>query len=104
MRTNFDGVKVKEIYYKRSRRGKPVASYHSWADLKNRRVVKAVIKFDPILKKYPKYKKAVKQHELTEMKLRARGMSKAEAHNQAFKTEPKLIRGKSDKQLWKEMK
>ncbi len=79
-------------------------SFTSSVDPKTRKIVKIVVKKDPILKKYPKIKKAIMQHELVEIKLRAKKYPKRDAHYYAEQLEPKLIRGKNLKQLWRMMK
>ena len=97
-------IKIKEEYYKHSRRGKAPMSFHAWQDPKTKKITWAKIKKDPIFKKYPKYEAAIKKHELAEIKFREKGESVRSAHLHANKVEPKLTRGKSVRQLWKEMK
>lgn len=108
MKIKIDRSKIKEVYYKRSRPNKPLASYTQTLErYKNKpggKIVKAIIRKDPILKNYPQYEKAVIQHELSEMKLRSKGYSKREAHGLASELEPKLTRGKTVKQNWKELR
>jgi ABC-type arginine transport system ATPase subunit len=96
--------KIVESYYKRSRRGKSLMSFDSSVNPKTKKIVRIAIKKDPIFKKYPKYEKAIVQHELNEAKLRASGIRKWDAHRYAEKLEPKLTRGKTIKQLWSELK
>jgi hypothetical protein len=97
-------MKIIEEYYKHSRRGKALMSFHSSVNPETRKIVKLKIKKDPIFKKYPKHEKALVKHEINEAKLRASGIKKWDAHEYANKLEPKLTRGKSIKQLWKELK
>ncbi len=93
MKINLNCAKVKEEWYKRSRRGKPPMSFTSDIDPATRKIKRIVVKKDPILKKYPRYIKPIMQHELVEAKLRSKGYSEKEAHNLAGELEPKLTRG-----------
>lgn len=104
MRISLKGVTIKEEWYKRSRRGKPPMSFTNYIDSSSGKIKKIVIKKDPILKKYPKYEKAIRQHELVEAKLREQKYSRQDAHYYSEQLEPKLIRGKTLKKLWSEMK
>ena len=95
---------VKEVWYKRSRRNKPIMSYDIVRDKKTKKIVRGIIYKDPILKKYPKHEKAALQHELIEIKLRGKGYSKKESHNYACQLEPKLMRNMTVKQYWNKLK
>lgn len=104
MKINLKGVKIKEEYYKHSRRGKPPMKFSAYLDADTKKIKRIIIKKDPILKKYPKYEDAIRQHELIEAKLRSKGYSVRDSHGYASELEPKLIRHKNLKQLWREMK
>lgn len=95
---------IREVWYKRSRRNKPIASYDLTREKDTLKLVKGVIYKDPILKKYPKHEKAAVQHELIEIRLREKGYSKVEAHNFALRLEPKLMRNKNVRDYWRNLK
>ena len=96
--------KIKEVYFKKIRRGHPPAMYQAWGDGETNRVKKALIKKDPILKKYPKYEKAILGHEYREIKLRSKGMDIKKAHKVARAKEPDWLRVKSLPQMWRDLK
>lgn len=104
MRINLRGVKIEEEWYKRTRRGKPPMTFTSYIDHDTRKIKRIVVKKDPILKKYPKYERAIMQHEMVEAKLRSKRYSKRNAHYFAEQLEPKIIRGMNLKQLWTKLK
>ena len=86
---------ITEQYYKRSRPNQSLAQYEAWRT-KNPAVVKAVIKKDPVLKKYPKIEREAVKHEVRELKLSYttyRDRSKpSKAHNESKSKEPAWLR------------
>lgn len=108
-------VKIKERWYKTSKRGRDLMHYKARGyDTKDGKgkgkkakdgfVTNATIWKDPILKRYPNYAKAIKKHEVVEIKARSRGMTVNQAHHLACSKEPKLIKRLNLKQLWDKMK
>lgn len=100
-KVKIPGVRIKERYFKRTRRGKTPIKYTARGYASNNKVDEVVIYKDPALKKHPKLERAMMSHERTEIRLRSKGMLEPKAHKIAMSKEPKLIRHKSLKQLWK---
>ena len=98
------GVVVKQSYYKRSRPNRPLMWYEAWGRGDGSQVDKVHIHIDPILKKYPDHLKDSFKHEKTEIVLRHRGVSESKAHKVALSKEGNISKGKSLRQLWKELK
>lgn len=108
-------LKITEKWYKRTQRGRVPMRYQcrgyktkdgkgAGKKVKTGWVTDAVIYKDPILKKHPQLEKAIKKHEIDEIKARARGMSLNQAHSYACKREPRIIKGLNVKQFWDKMK
>ena len=97
-------VKIKQQYYKRSRPGKPPIEYRAWGNRRTGEVHRVLIKKDPVLKKHPKLEKDMMKHEMVEIKLRSKGMGVDKAHKIAMSKERKSTKGKTLKQLWRELK
>jgi hypothetical protein len=96
--------KIKEQYFKRTRRGHAPIMYQAWGDRKTNKLTKALIKKDPILKKYPKYEKTMLAHEYREIKLRSKGTNVNKAHKLSRAKEPSWLRKKSLSQMWRDLK
>jgi hypothetical protein len=97
-------VKIKEQYFKRSRPGSPPITYNAWGNRRTGEVHRVLIKKDPALKAHPKLERDMMHHELVEIKLRSKGMSEPQAHKIAMSKERKSTKGKTLKQMWKELK
>ena len=97
------GVKIKERYYRNplptNVRHSPI-KYQAWGHGSTDKIDEVLIFKDPRLKKHHKLERAMMHHEETEIRLRSKGMSEPKAHKIAMSKEPKLIKGKSLKQMW----
>lgn len=99
------GVKIKERYYKnRLSSNKSPVKYQAWGHGSTDKIDEVLIFKDPRLKKRPELERAMMHHEETEIRLRSKGMSEPKAHKIAMSKEPKIIKGKSLKQMWEMIK
>ncbi len=96
-------VKIRQVYFKRSRPGEPPIMYKAWGKRSTGRVTEVLIKKDPALKRYPRLEKAMMKHEMAEIKLRAKGMDVNKAHRIARSKESKLTRKLSLKKMWRKL-
>lgn len=83
---------IKEQYYKRSRPKESLAQFEAWRTKTG--VVKAVVKKDPVLRKYPRAEKEIVKHEVRELKLNYTDVkNRPQSHKIAKSKEPKWLRG-----------
>ena len=97
-------VRIKQEYFKRSRPGEPPIMYKAWGKRSSNKVTEVLIKKDPALKSHRELEKAMMKHEMTEIKLRAKGMDVHKAHRIARSKESKATRNLSLRQLWRKLK
>ncbi len=97
-------VKIKQLYFKRSRPGEPPIMYKAWGKRSTGRVTEVLIKKDPALKGHRQLEKAMMRHEMTEIKLRAKGMDVKKAHKIARSKESKATRNLSLRQMWAKLR
>jgi len=83
-------VHIKKVYHKKTRIGRPPASFHAKQPKWVGTTVHAVVKLDPILKKHKDLHRGIMKHEKHEIKAWGQGLPMPHAH--ARTKEPKLTR------------
>lgn len=97
-------VKIKQKWYSRSQRGRPLMTYYAKGYRSSGVVTDATIYKDPILKKHPDFERAVLKHEVIEITARGKGIPLNKAHKLARSKESKLTRNLSLNQMWDRLK
>jgi hypothetical protein len=96
-------VKIRKVYYKRIKSGRDPVRFEAVQPNGLNTDVHAVVKIDPILKKYPDLRKPMLQHEKHELVMWGKGH--ADAHSHAKRKEPKRTRCIGGvKGFWSEIK